>query len=100
MSADRIYRALLRVYPRRFRDRFGSGMEESFARDHETARQLGRRAMLRFWLLTASQAIWFGIAERRTRSIGSRLRTAATVDWRDAWRSLVSAPGMWDQPVA
>ena len=69
MSADRIYRALLRAYPRRFRDRFGSGMEESFARDHEVARRLGRRAVLRFWLLTAAQAIWFGVAERRTPSL-------------------------------
>jgi len=94
MSANGIYRALLRAYPRRFRDRFGSGMAESFGRDHEAARQLGRRAVLRFWLLTAAQALWFGLAERRTRSLGSRLRSAATVDWRDAWRALASAPGM------
>jgi predicted permease len=94
MSAARIYRLLLRAYPRRFRDRFGSGMEESFGCDHDAARQLGRPALLRFWVLTATQAVWFGFAERRTRSLGSRLRSAATVDWRDAWRALAGAPGM------
>ena len=57
----------------------------------------------RFWALTTLQALWYGLAERRARRVmgvfadsptGSRTSRASwfTVDWRDAWRSLMATP--------
>jgi len=44
-----IYRALLRVYPREFRDEFGDAMVEFFRDRHTAARSASRRSTLRLW---------------------------------------------------
>ena len=91
MSADWRYRLLLRLYPRRFRERFAAGMREAFAADLTAARRAGARRVARLWLSTIAQAIWFGFAERRAQAFPSGARGAFTVDWRDACRSVVAA---------
>ena len=93
MSADAIYRVLLRAYPRRFRTRFEADMRAAFNHEYAAARRRGRGPTLVFWLLTVSQALWFGLMER-DRLRPTRLAPAFTVDWRDAWRSLIGTPGI------
>lgn len=46
MSAPRWYRALLRLYPRSFRDRFGSAMAQTFADLDRDRAQAGRSRLL------------------------------------------------------
>jgi hypothetical protein len=103
MSAERFYSLLVRAYPERFRVRFEDGMRDAFRRDHAAARDCGLLVLGRFWALTTLQALWYGLAERRARCVmgvfadsppGSRTSRASwfTVDWRDAWRSLMTTP--------
>ena len=103
MSAERFYSLLVRAYPERFRVRFEDGMRDAFRRDHAAARDGGLLVLGRFWALTTLQALWYGLAERRARRVmgvfadsptGSRTSRASwfTVDWRDAWRSLMTTP--------
>jgi predicted permease len=94
MTADRIYGALLRAYPRAFRERFAAGMREAFAAELEAVRRRGRWATVCFWALTIVQALWFGGAERRSQMFPSGVSAAIRVDWRDAWRALIAAPGV------
>src|SRR6476646_1035506 len=103
MSPERFYGLLLRAYPKRFRVRFENGMCDAFRRDHAAARERGLPVLGRFWTLTTLQALWYGLAERRARHVmgvfadsptASRKSRASwfTVDWRDAWRSLMTTP--------
>src|SRR4051812_1398130 len=96
--ADRFYGVLLRAYPPPFRDRFGSGMRYAFACDREIARSSGVRVHARFWLLTIVDTIRSGFAERSESADRPREKTSMkswfVVDWRDAWRSLRSAPAI------
>jgi predicted permease len=92
--AERAYAWLLRAYPERFRARFGEDMRDTFARDWADARGQGVLRRSRFWLDTAAQAVWFGLAERREapRTQGVVMRSIFAVDWRDAVRSLRATP--------
>jgi predicted permease len=101
--AERLLAWLLRIYPATFRDRFEPGMRHAFRSELASARQAGPAAVARFWVATAAQAVWFGAAERGVRARrpstssagdpgGSRWRSALSIDWRDAWRSLCATP--------
>jgi predicted permease len=93
-SAERLYGWLLRAYPERFRARFGDSMRDTFSRDWAGTRPLGPFRCARFWIDTAGQAVWFGLAERREtpRPQGVFMRSLFSVDWRDAVRSLRATP--------
>jgi len=85
----RAFAALLRVYPRDARARFGDAMRYAWQQDLDRARAAGTLALAGFWIATTADALRFGIAERLSRV---SLRPALTVDWRDASRALRAAP--------
>ena len=85
-----LFGALLRLYPRAFRARFEAGMRYAFARDLDAARVRGTFAVIVFWIASVSDLLWHALCERAP---GRRyMRSAFTTDWRDAYRSLRSAP--------
>jgi predicted permease len=88
-GADRLVDLLLRAYPAATRARFGEGMRFAMSRDLEAARARGPRAVAAFWGTAVADTCRFALAERRG---GVTMRGILTVDWRDAWRSLRSAP--------
>jgi hypothetical protein len=49
---DRVYRALLRLFPGEFRGDFGDDMASDFRDEVEHARQMGGAALFRLWLRT------------------------------------------------
>src|SRR5204863_9040162 len=53
------------------------------------ARARGPRAAALFWISTMAEVCRYGAAVRRA---GFPMRGTFTVDWRDAWRSLLAAP--------
>jgi len=85
----RAFAALLRVYPRDARARFGDAMRYAWQQDLDRARAAGTLALAGFWIATTADALRFGIAERMPRV---SLRPALTVDWRDASRAVRAAP--------
>jgi predicted permease len=62
--AERIYRLLLRAYPKAYRSWMGDEMAETFLRDHAGRLGASGRSRLWFWLVTIAQAFWFGVGER------------------------------------
>ena len=90
MNAERLYAWLLRAYPERFRARFGDDMRDTFSRDWADVSGHGTLRRARFWIDTTTQALWFGLAERREapQTRGVLMRSLFAVDWRDAVRSL------------
>jgi len=96
MNAERVYAWLLRAYPERFRARFEESMRDTFVRDWAGTRTGGPLRCARFWIDTAGQAVWFGLAERRetprAHPLGVFMRSLFAVDWRDAVRSLRATP--------
>jgi hypothetical protein len=99
--AERLYSILLRAYPPRVRARFATGMTYAFCRELDAASLRGRRALLGFWVTTIVTTVWFGISARLGRvpqinsaaTSGDRtMRHLFTIDWRDAWRSLLATP--------
>ncbi len=102
---ERVYVALLRAYPAGFRARFETGMRDAFAHEYASARSRGRLARSVFWMVTILHALWFGMAERISRSPrpqpigfdhhglqGGSMTSLFSFDWRDAYRSLRAAP--------
>jgi predicted permease len=87
----RCYGWLLRCYPGGFRARFETGMRDAFLQDCADARARGPVAFAGFWIVTAVQAVVFGLAERRPPK-GTPMNPMSSVDWRDAWRSLRATP--------
>ena len=74
-----LYRRLLAVYPRRFRDRFGERMQDDFARLYDAGvAAAGWRGALR---------VWGGILRDTVRAAAGQHREA----WRDATRRRVRA---------
>ena len=63
-GADRVYGALLRLYPPSFRARFEADMRATFARDRDRARSEGVGSRAAFWIRAIAEAIRFGVAER------------------------------------
>ena len=101
-GADRVYSALLRLYPRSFRARFETEMRATFARDRDRARREGFGSRAAFWIRAIAEAVRFGVAERiapPSRSVttplssgGAPMSSRLAVDWRDAWRALRATP--------
>lgn len=63
-DAPRLFRALLRLYPRAFRERFGSGMAETFAAELRDARGRGARAVTLLWLRMVLRTPFLATEER------------------------------------
>jgi putative ABC transport system permease protein len=53
---ERLYRAILRLYPQEFRERFGREMTADFRDGHGAARRSGPRALAAFWSQIAADA--------------------------------------------
>ena len=114
---ERIYRALLRVYPREFRDEFGDAMVEFFRDRSTAARGAGALAALHLWSRVALDLLRnalparvdaIGRSLRRHRehqlaplaapSLGhlrqeDRMFATILQDLRFAWRGMRRAPG-------
>ena len=112
-----IYRALLHVYPREFRDEFGDAMVEFFRDRHTVARAAGRLSLARLWWRVALDLLrnalparveTIGRLFRRHRqhqqapltapSLGflrqeDRMLATILQDLRFAWRGMRRAPG-------
>ena len=94
----RLIALLLLAYPREVRERFGAGMLYAFEHEREAARARGIRAHLTFWVVTAIETPWHGVAERFVgrphpgHARGQKMSTLLRTDWRDAWRSLCATP--------
>jgi len=86
---SRRFSALLRLYPRHVRLRFGTSMRYGWQQDLEAARRGGAGAVATFWIATTADALRFGTAERLN---DLSVRRLLTIDWRDAWRALKAAP--------
>ena len=72
--APRTFRILLRLYPRRYRDRFGADMAVTFDARRRDARAHGRVALLALWGRTTLDITRAALAER--------------------WRSLLDGPAV------
>lgn len=89
-TAIRLFRLLLRLYPRAYRERYGPEMEQLFRQERAAAGGRGPG----FWvhqLLDHGEAAW---AVRRRKG-GEEMRerwTSWTDDMASAWRSLTRAP--------
>jgi putative ABC transport system permease protein len=80
--ADRIYRALLRLYPRDFRDRFGADMTDFFRDRRLTARRTdGTLGVARAWARAAGDVIHVASLERADAVV--RVARAARDWWSD-----------------
>ena len=99
MMTDRVYAAILRAYPARYRARFAGDMLDTFACDHARVRARGWWRLIPFWIVTIVQAVWFGAAERRGSPAPAgapmsprRFRFSLVPDVRYAVRLLVRSP--------
>jgi putative ABC transport system permease protein len=99
--AGRVYGALLALYPRPFRERFGRGMRHAFDRDERAARSRGPGPYLLFWIATVWDIARFIVVERRAfvrhhaRTRGQEaigMGSLFRIDWRDGWRALRATP--------
>ncbi len=89
----RVYRWLLRLFPREFRDTFGADME-ALLREQLRAAGVSRRRRARVWVGGVLDVVTQGWAEqRRRRAAGSRRAGALIQDARLAVRSLRRTPG-------
>jgi putative ABC transport system permease protein len=84
------YDALLRCYPRSFRERFGADMRRSFEADLATRRTGSRISRAWFLFVTALHALWFGTFERLPK--GPIMRSFFQFDVRAAYKSLRATP--------
>ncbi len=93
-----LYRLLLRLFPRAFRERFGADMAAVFADRAAEARRAGRLTALRWWARTIADAMRHGVAERRAtssvRARGDGLMRGLVQDVRFAVRLLARKPGL------
>jgi predicted permease len=71
----RLYRCLLNVYPRSFRDRFADGMEYAFKSEQREAARAGKWALIAFLVRSSLHALLFGLAERVIGSGGNGRRS-------------------------
>jgi putative ABC transport system permease protein len=101
---SRVLRALIRLYPRAFRERFGGGVAAQVEDGYAAARTKGSRAVVAFVLGTAVDLVSSAMAERvhptwRDGSLRQRrnglmgMLRSWTTDLRLAARSLLRAPG-------
>ena len=64
---ERVFRALLRLYPARFRARFDEGWRYASLAEARAARARGRAAYVYFWSATFAETIWFALQARLAR---------------------------------
>lgn len=64
--SERVYRMLLLAYPRGFRRKYGSQMEQAFGDLHREACESGRRRVALLWALTVSDLARTAVAQRIT----------------------------------
>ncbi len=97
---SRVYRVLLRAYPRWFRERYEAGLMEAFRADHRRAGEAGRMGLARFWIRIAVDLL-ASVCRTRLRHPpcpgprqpkGSPME-AIVRDLRQAFRQLVHRPG-------
>jgi predicted permease len=77
---SRLFRVLLALLPREFRDAFGTEMGEVFAAQHRLAAAEGRAATARLWARTVTGMLRAAWHERRT---GTRYDVAPLIQWAD-----------------
>jgi predicted permease len=80
----RVYRWLLRAYPRGFRRQFGEAMHAEFLADARASRDYGLPSALWFYAVSFAQALGFGALER------FKLATIGVAELRYVFRSLRS----------
>ena len=97
----RLYRLLLLLYPRRFRDRYGAAMLQAFADGRRAARLVGPGPLVRFYASSVSDLVLNACAERaglgpRVASAHGRagLRSGLVQDVRFAFRMLWRRPAL------
>ncbi len=98
MSAERdglvrLHEHLLRLYPRAFRARFGTGMRHVFRQELEEARGSGPVAVTRLLLRTGAQHLALGLVERGRAVLGRGGEGGWGRDLRHGLRRLRRAPG-------
>ncbi len=92
--SDRIYRALLHLYPARFRRRFADSMRFAFAAEAKEARNRGHVSFAAFWCRSLAHVIAFALAERFPARAGSDAwRHGIGTDLGHAARRLRRSPG-------
>lgn len=89
---NRLYRFLLRIYPRGFRERLGPAMAETFAEEMRAARRRGPGAVLLLWIRTVIQMPLLGLEERLRD--GLRAGSAWATDLRLAVRGIRRSPAL------
>lgn len=87
--SDRAFAALLRAYPRSFREEYGLDTTELFFDRLREARSRGRIAVAWLWARTVPHMLVHGCLERVTNRNGSGGEV-----WRSALRSVVRAPAL------
>jgi putative ABC transport system permease protein len=85
------YSALLRLFPRAFRERYGAEMTDFFAVRWRAARRTGLAAVMRLLIGTVADLSVHSVAERRR---GRRLTDRLVQDTRFAIRSFARRPGV------
>ena len=108
MIGDRLYRVLLRAYPRPFRERYGAELADGFAYLRASAAAQGRWPVVRLWARTVVDTLRSGVRERlssrgyRSRGGGGvrlpasgvrALLSDLALDTAYAVRSLRASPG-------
>ena len=102
-TGERRFRALLLLYPRAFRDRYGDDLLAFFREDRRHPRYgSGVLRPVRFWMATVHDLVrtaWRARVQREhdSRPAGRGLTGAGhrlSADVRDGWRSLRLAPGV------
>jgi len=93
----KLYRLLLRLFPRDFRARFGDDLVDVLADRRRAARAQGPLARGRFWLRAAVDLAAHGLAERRHRTRISQRRDSMLGAWKQdvmfGWRTFRRSPG-------
>jgi putative ABC transport system permease protein len=76
---NRVYRLLLRTFPRSFRQRFGAELEDLFEREsRDILARRGRRGWIALWARTIPTVLANGWGERRTQALEAVRRAART----------------------
>jgi len=99
VNGTRLYRLLLRFYPRRFREKYAGDLVEAFCRQRLEPRYQSRTGALRFWReiacdWTSTALRLWTVSRPRTpqqRKVG--FMDPLVQDLRDALRSIRRAPG-------
>ena len=90
-SVRRRYRALVRLWPRWYRDAYGEEMEEAFLTllrmDRERS---GRLGTVRCWMGAVADALVGGLSMRARRSPGGRFETGRGLGGGEVMGSMIS----------